>query len=146
MSVHVFKEMLGVVMDSVTGDVGDEQMVFTVGERTFTFWYEHDCCANCSIEDICGDLSDLVGSPILEAEEVDNDHPAPDNADSYTWTFYRFATAKGAVTVRWLGESNGYYSESVSFADSHPDTCSAHDECRVSLEMGRACKSSVVPS
>lgn len=118
MSVQIFQSMIGATMVSVNGAKGDEEMIFTgVDGRQWRFFYEHDCCANCDIEDICGDLSDLVGAPILEAEEVDN-LPEPEvseHEESFTWTFYRFATAKGYVTVRWFGSSNGYYSESVTY-------------------------------
>lgn len=84
----------------------------------YEFYHAQDCCESVGIYDIVGDLGDLVGSPLVLAEEVSNsDELTPDFSptDSYTWTFYRFATVNGTVTVRWLGESNGYYSEAVSF-------------------------------
>lgn len=62
-------------------------------------------------------MDDLVGSPLLQAEEVSADDPEdyPDYDQEYhTWAFYKFATIKGSVTLRWLGESNGYYSEEVT--------------------------------
>lgn len=71
------------------------------------------------IEEIVGDLDDLVGSPILAAEESSNseDDKPSDDSESWTWTFYRFRTAKGLVVIRWLGESNGYYGEGVDLEE-----------------------------
>lgn len=116
MSVRTFDNMIGKVMKSVTN--GGDTMVFTAEDgSTFTFYHAQDCCESVSIEDVCGDLDDLVGVPLREAEEVDNlDHPqTEDSYDSCTWTFYRFGTIKGSVTVRWLGTSNGYYGEGVDY-------------------------------
>ena len=102
----------------------DERLVFetTEGEQNLMH-HEQECCEGVRIEDICGDLDDLLGTPLLEVEEVSNsDHNPPDAdssiiecQDSFTWTFYKLRTKKGGVTIRWYGESNGYYSESVSF-------------------------------
>ena len=80
-----------------------------------------DCCEAVSIEDVTGDLRDLIGSPILMAEESTTfDNPKEDPDDSFMWTFYKFATAKGYVTVRWYGSSNGYYGESASLEKVEP--------------------------
>jgi hypothetical protein len=89
---------------------------FVCTEGTFVFYHEQDCCESVDIYDIVGDLEDLVGTPILMAEEVQGESPSGfDNEynESCTWTFYKFATIKGYVDIRWLGSSNGYYSESV---------------------------------
>ena len=111
--------MIGLTMTAANGKRGDDEMTFTAQDgRVFRFWHEQDCCETVEIEDIAGDMSDLVGSPIVMAEEVsslDGFDETREDGESYTWTFYKFATAKGYVTVRWLGTSNGYYSEGVSF-------------------------------
>ena len=111
--------MVGLTMISVINE-NDARLIFTSTDgRRFEFHYVPDCCASCVIEDVCGDLSDLVGSPLVEADEVSNyEGPVPEYAESYTWTFYRFSTVKGTVTVRWFGESHGYYSESVTLSET----------------------------
>jgi hypothetical protein len=116
-SIETFDKMIGAVMTSVTGEVNGEVMIFTAEDgATHRFHHYQDCCESVEINDICGDLSDLVGSPIVQAEAVEGDSGRTDDGyDSCTWTFYKFATVKGSVTVRWLGQSNGYYSESVSY-------------------------------
>jgi hypothetical protein len=54
---------------------------------------------------------------LVQAEEVSSEgaEPPGESWESYTWTFYKFSTVKGSVTIRWLGESNGYYGEGVSY-------------------------------
>ena len=95
----------------------DDEMVFvTVDGRQFRFYHSRDCCEQVYIEDVVGDLLDLVGSPILEAEQVSSDIVNPDLNDE--WTFYRYSTANGTVTVRWLANTDTYYSTDIDFSDS----------------------------
>jgi hypothetical protein len=101
-------------------NIDDEYLLFVLEDgRKFALYHDQDCCESVYIEDIVGDLDDLVGSPILLVEESgSNENPKGDyEPDSFTWSFYKFATIKGYVDVRWYGESNGYYSESVSFGE-----------------------------
>lgn len=102
----------------VGGEIGSEIMTFRMTDgRWFRFYHSNDCCESVQINDVIGDIADLIGTPLVIAEQVSSDHePPPESSDSYTWTFYRFATVRGTVTVRWLGESNGYYCETPAFA------------------------------
>lgn len=126
MAVEVFERMLGRTFASVrreeNGPTGRETdaLVFRTAEgEWFEFSHAQDCCESVGIEDICGELSDLEGSPMLVAECVDSGGEEL-SWGHQSWSFYRYATAKGAVTVRWIGESNGWYSESVDYYDSLP--------------------------
>lgn len=118
-----FSTLKGKTLTSVTGcEVRSEEVVFTADDGTSYRLYHHQCCCeNVQVEDVIGNVEDLIGTPILMAEEVSNaDEPAPEFAESYTWTFYKLATIKGYVTLRWLGTSNGYYGESVDFEQLEP--------------------------
>lgn len=98
-------------------NVNDEELIFTLADGTqYVFYHEQDCCESVTIEDICGNLSDLENSPITMAEEYCHERVEEDGwGEGATYTFYKFATVKGYVTVRWCGCSNGYYSEAVDF-------------------------------
>src|SRR5690242_1197307 len=107
-------ELIGKTMTSVV-NTNNEELVFTTNDgKKYKLFHEQDCCEYVTIEDIAGDLDDLIGSPMLIAEEVSNKQRETDDG-SETWTFYKFATIKGYIIVRWYGSSNGYYSESVDF-------------------------------
>jgi hypothetical protein len=121
MEVNQIKELLGKSMVSVINR-NDVELIFTDTDGIeYIFYHEQCCCENVQIEEIIGDLKDLVESPIVLAEERIQDQEELDVYEYQTWTFYEFSTVKGSVTVRWLGESNGYYSESVYFKVVKPE-------------------------
>lgn len=101
-----------------------DELVFITNDGDFRQIYIPDCCAQCSIEEIHGDLHDLIGHPVLMAEEVTNKEYS--DHESKTWTFYKLATIKGSVTIRWFGSSNGYYSEAPSF-ETYDRSCEKND-------------------
>lgn len=114
-----FDSLKGMTFATVE-QIGNDRIVFTdtAGQR-FTMYHEQDCCEGVAVESIVGDLADLVGTPILLAEEAVSNEVQPGQEvseydDSFTWTFYKLATIKGYVDIRWFGSSNGYYSESVT--------------------------------
>jgi len=112
-----FEDLLGVTLSEIT--VCEQEEIYftsTLGRKWRMFHYQ-DCCERVTVEDICGDLDDLIGSPILLAEEVISDREEAECDYSCTWTFYKLATVKGYVTIRWYGTSNGWYSENVNFEE-----------------------------
>lgn len=95
--------------------VNSDVIVFENDEETFYFYHDYECCESVDIDDIVGELSLLENSPLLVAEEFTQCPDMP-GLDSITYTFYKFATVKGHVDIKWYGESNGFYSESVDFS------------------------------
>jgi hypothetical protein len=94
-----------------------DALVFDTGTGIkYIMAHEQECCEYVSIEDICGELEWLCGSPVLDAYESRSSGKKDDDVDrdSYTWTFYSITTAKGYVTIRWYGESNSYYAEDAT--------------------------------
>ena len=110
-----FNELLGKTLTSIRKEGADELYFYTREGHAYRMYHEQDCCESVDIDDICGDLGDLIGNPIIQADESTSEDNIKDFDESATWTFYRLATAKGFCTIRWYGSSSGYYSESVSF-------------------------------
>lgn len=117
-----FSSLNGKTLASIHKEDEDEDaLVFrTVDDEVFIMFHYPHCCESVGIESIVGDLNDLIGSPITLAEKVTSDAwpdsmPKLDEWLTFTWTFYKLATIKGYVDIRWLGTSDGYYSEEVDF-------------------------------
>lgn len=113
LSYETYDDMIGKTFTSVHDGTHylNDALIFESDDGGYVFCHSQDCCESVRIEQIDGDLEDLQGSPLIIAEEAS--HRGSGNYDE-EWTFYRFATTKGYVTVRFYGVSNGYYSTAVS--------------------------------
>ena len=114
-NTNEINELIGKTIISIRGmEKGSAAIYFTCSDGS-EMYHEQDCCEYVRVEDVCGDVNRLLNTPILKAEERISRGENNEWGDSSTWTFYALATSKGYVDLRWLGESNGYYSESVDF-------------------------------
>lgn len=106
------------IFDIIINKHSTEIAFYCESGNNYCMYHDQDCCESVRLYDIVGDLEDLLRNPILKASADTNSEPenVTYGNDSHTWTFYSLATIKGYVTLRWLGESNGYYAEGVSFA------------------------------
>lgn len=126
-----FADLLGKVITKIE-NIRDRALVFYIPnedghkERDQIFYMSHipECCEDVYIESITGDIDDLIGLPILRAaeevsimelsqEKIEALDSETDNHEKMLWTFYKLATIKGYVDIRWQGNSNGYYSMGV---------------------------------
>jgi len=88
-----------------------EVQILMQGGRTFRFFHFQDCCENVQLEDWLN-WEQLIGHPILKAYKTSTQKNTI-YGDSETWTFYTLGNHITTTVMRWLGESNGYYSEDV---------------------------------
>ncbi len=115
---HVeFSVLVGEVLDAVDIDKRKDQILLTTRSgRQFLVYHEQDCCESVRIVGQDGNFEKLIGKPIVEARDnaVDTSEEA---ADSQTTTTLIFRVDGETVISRWVGDSNGYYSESVDIAE-----------------------------
>lgn len=116
--IHVdFSELVG---QTLTNVVTDDTTIDFYADGGVKYLMYHDQCGGERVwlDDVVGDLADILDSPIVVAEEVWSGNPSPvsEYDDSYTWTFDKIRTINGSISLKWCGSSNGYYSESVDFA------------------------------
>lgn len=115
----MISNLIGSTITEVRGAfVGSENLYIVTNRGTLRLYHSQDCCESVQVEDITGDVADLIGGMVAVAEDRIGNAPEgldPNRyIDSETWTFYEIRTTKGDITLRWLGESNGYYSENVA--------------------------------
>lgn len=119
-----FNSLIGKIFTKITiesPDSGNGKIIFFCNNNTkFELFHEQDCCEIVIIEDICGNLDDLIGTPILKAEEssskatYNKKFKKDGNHDIFIWTFYKLATIKGWVDIRFYSASNGCYATNAT--------------------------------
>ena len=115
-------ELIGLVVSEIdVDDSGDSLRITTECGRSFMFYHDQDCCETVRIWDTKGNLKLLKGKRLESVEHATLDDIPSDvdykPLDSWTWTEITFRVTDATVISRWIGESNGYYSEGVSLTE-----------------------------
>lgn len=114
----ILQEFLNVRVVGVEGgQPGDEEFIIHFeNNKSLKFYHSQSCCEQVEIDDVNGDVNDLVGNLFFGCSvKTSHDNPKTKYDTSHTWTFYTFKYPSGYIDMKWYGCSNGYYSESVDY-------------------------------
>jgi hypothetical protein len=113
------ESLVGETLSYIDTDDSGQILLTTQSGRQICIYHEQDCCESVFIYDTKGNWHELIGKPILWAnEEIDSpDDDIIGNFDSVTQTKLTFKVDDATVVSRWIGESNGYYSETVDIKE-----------------------------
>ena len=105
-------QIQGMTITSVVYKEDAESLLIHLNTHVLEMMHHQDCCESVYLADVVGSFEDLIGYPLLEvSESIVNIESA--EYESATASYYNFKTVKANVQLRWVGESNGYYSETV---------------------------------
>lgn len=115
--------LIGKTITSIVGAEKDcDRVTITCDAGAeFVMYHSQYCCESVQIFQVCG-----VPTPgrVITCRESDEKPEWCDVSNhcivySHTWTVYYFTVltpaGESSFAIAWLGESNGYYSEDVSF-------------------------------
>jgi hypothetical protein len=108
--------LVGETLTHIDCDGTSQIMLTTASGRQIMIYHEQDCCESVQIQDTEGNWHDLIGKVITDTDH-DTTHTCGDCADSCTLSVLTFKVDDATVISRWIGESNGYYSEGVDLLD-----------------------------
>lgn len=116
---HKMDQLQGKTFSKIEGmEEGSKEVIFYNEEdvASYKMFHYQDCCESVYLCTVDGDVEDLIGCEIIEADCVCSEYEPDDNGLA-AYTFYKFRTKKGYVTLRWNGESNGWYSVDVEIEE-----------------------------
>lgn len=89
--------------------------------REFMLVHRQSCCESVHIESIDADTNLLLDFPIVTAYEsyqsMDESNHADRFYESGTWSFYHIGNRLNTLVIRFVGFSNGYYSETAQLME-----------------------------
>ena len=110
-STSKFEQIQGMTITAVVYKEVNESLLIHLNTHVLEMLHHQDCCETVYLADVVGSFDDLIGYPLLEVSESIVDIATADM--SSTASYYNFKTIKASVQLRWVGESDGYYSETV---------------------------------
>lgn len=111
-STSKFEQIQGMTITAVVYKETNESLLIHLNTHVLEMIHHQECCESVYLADVVGSFEDLIGYPLLEVSESIVNIESTEY-ESATASYYNFRTIKASVQLRWVGESNGYYSETV---------------------------------